>query len=268
MQLHNSVQTFLREYLLNPLYRTSKEVQSIHLKAIAYLSDVCTERESRLLFLEKLIEDDDWKESKLALIHHTFWLNSENGWKVFVPAFVAGLLFDVGFARACLEIIDSIFDILRKPEKQRFEVIKRGLNNTVRGDDRLVMLDRLHKINESLVGDLFQREVLACLSVLQGRILDLKKYYSASFEKYLVCEANISEENEKIKLKLGEDLYKLARSIYKANLSLKDKWSQMKLLEIVEKAITYMSAKERGYATLGSCLTRFHRYDEAFIALN
>lgn len=266
MKLHSSVQAFLREYLLHRLRRNSSKIEVIQKRAIDYLSTACSERESRFSTLDKAIEDDLWKEAKLGLIHHTFWVSSDNGWVVFLPAFVAGLMYDRSFAHACLEIIISVFDTLRAPEKTRFDIIKKGLSNLAHQENIYLMLDRLEKLNQLQSNDKFVKEISACISLLQGQSLFARDQYNNALIKFEDTEKKLADNNDRVREELGYSLYLLGDALSKANPPLENIWFGSKIWGIIDKAINWMSDKHKGYASLGWSLSIVLRYDEAIQA--
>jgi tetratricopeptide (TPR) repeat protein len=266
MKLHSSVQAFLREYLLNRLRRSLPKIEVIQKRAINYLEETCSQRESRFPSLDKTIEDDEWKEASLGLIHHTFWMSSDDGWGVFLPAFVAGLLYDRNFAWACLEIIISVFDTLRAPEKQRFEIIRRGLIDSTNQDHTYSMLDRLEKLNRLQNKNKFANEIAIFISLLQGQSLFESKRYRDALAKFEETEKGLTNNSGKAKELLGDALYLLGDALQRENPLLENMWFSSQILNIFRKAIIWMPDKYKGYSSLGYALNTMLRYDEAIQA--
>ncbi len=76
MKLHSSVQAFLREYLLHPLYRNSIIVRSIHQRAIGYFKDTLSEIETQHSVLEARTTNGSHKWTMKTLVKALY-----TGWK-------------------------------------------------------------------------------------------------------------------------------------------------------------------------------------------
>ena len=178
MKLHRSVQTFLHEYLSHKLRRSSGVIISIHELACNYLtSEILGIEEAQGFSLGILIENDRWKELSMGLIHHTFWRSPENGWAVFLPAFIAGLLFDKEFARACVETIKNIADFLSQREKYRLATVEKGLSNIGNTEHYFTMLKRLEQIIKDVTENKKRVRVIEYITFLQAQSLDQLGHY-------------------------------------------------------------------------------------------
>ena len=267
MKLHSSVQAFLREYLLQDLHRTSKNVKNIHQRAADYLNKGCSNIEAKTPLLENLIENDLWKEKKLGLINHTFWLDLDAGWTVLVAPFVTGLIYDKNYSRACVEILNNISKTFKKPMKERLRVMKRGIQEYADKRQNASMLERLDKVFNKNHDIAFESEIRAYISILHGKSLFSRTKYPEALDAFDESEIYLSDENTKTQDLLGSLLLVLANNLLISNPTFNDMWFRMKLVSIIKKGIKYaIHDKSRGYGLLGSAFYNVGNYDDATIA--
>lgn len=130
MKLHDAVTAFLREYLLQEVRRKSKIVRGINERAVAYLQDRQVTREKTTPTIEALVADEQWTAALLGLVHHSFWLNEDNGWTILLPTLMGGLAYDRGFARALVETVAPFTTTFTNIGQKRFKILNDGLGTS------------------------------------------------------------------------------------------------------------------------------------------
>ena len=150
MTLHDKVLTFVREFLLADLLRTSKNIHGANTRAVKHLNEQLVKRESLSSTLEDRVEDERWAANVIALTYHSFWLDEDNGWKVLRPAFVGGLVYDRDFARALLDAVEPLSHTLTKSGTRRLKTLQAALTANPDAEQEAALLHECGSITAPL----------------------------------------------------------------------------------------------------------------------
>lgn len=104
-RLDEKLATFLREYLLEERH-LDDTIQQVNETAIAALQLTVEARCRDRTDIAEQFADEPLAETLAALAYHCFWRSEEEGWRYWVPHFVAGWQYDRSWTRTVLEAIE------------------------------------------------------------------------------------------------------------------------------------------------------------------
>ncbi|MEO1402067.1 MAG: hypothetical protein AAFV72_12585 [Cyanobacteria bacterium J06635_1] len=94
LRLDEKLANFLRDYLLNPMRRTERDVQTLNKRAIAWLEPQLKTWGQGIEDTAEKLTEERIAEGRLDLAHHYFWQSEDAGWQYLVPRFIEGWQYD------------------------------------------------------------------------------------------------------------------------------------------------------------------------------
>jgi tetratricopeptide (TPR) repeat protein len=266
MQLHEAVAAFLREYLLAPVRRASREVRYAHERAVKYLEAQREVRQAVLPTLEERVADERWTTAVRGLVHHRFWLDEERGWETLLPAVVGGIAYDRAFARALLETAEPLADTFTRAGARRLKVLQESLSWFSDIEEETALLAELETASrrgwpDDGCGD----ERATILALRRGQLLHRREQYKEALELYEQAESKLPEQVVALRKQLGEAYYELSNGLLwprgaKSSMPSRDG------LRAAQHAVNLSPENGSAYYNLGVALSDLKRHDEAIAA--
>lgn len=262
MKLHDVVQHFLREYLMQEVRRRSPEVRAIHERATAYLQAQREAREARAVTLEARVTDERWTVAVLGLVHHGFWLDEEQGWAALLPALLSGLVYDPSFAHALVETAEPFAVLWTERGKRQLKTLQSGMPWSADVNEMDAVLAELEASSRHWPDEGCDAERHALFALLRGRRLRRRGRYAEALAMYEEVERGLSEEGESLKQQLAAGLGDLARelmwpegrryAVYSAEAE-----------RILQKVVTWFPERQGAWYWLGMTFAKAGKHREA-----
>ncbi len=265
MKLHDGVQTFLREYLLHDLRRNSKEVRSLHERAIAYLETQRQARETKAETLENCVADERWTAAMLSLTHHRFWLDEDQGWATLLPAFTGGLAYDEKFSRSLVEVAESFAGTLMQRGKRRLEALRNGLPKQDNPEHIAALLQEVEASARWWPSDKMVAERSIILILQRGRLAFHRKQYAEALKHYEQLEQTLSADTEGLKKKLGIALDQVAGRLLWPEGQIDAVYSA-EAEAILQKVVSWLPERQGAWYSLGAVFYKAGKSDKAILA--
>lgn len=208
-RLHESMHSFVQEYLMTSEMRYNEIVIQIANQAVATLHIRREELSGELSSLEDRIESEDWQQATLDLIHWLFWKNERDAWHELIPRFVEGLGYDIDFSKSLLEVANVFKPTLGKDGRKRLKRLNLDTNDfSIMLSELEQMTKRGHWLDDNDPAAAAERH--AILLMWRGFWLVENKQYEEALQTYLACERLLPVETETLRKRLGRAFISLS----------------------------------------------------------
>ncbi|HYN88000.1 MAG TPA: tetratricopeptide repeat protein, partial [Ardenticatenaceae bacterium] len=265
MTLHDAVKSFIREYLLADVRRTSREVRTAHERAVAHLRARLQDREARLLTLEARVADEHWTADTTALVHHAFWLSEEQGLAILLPAQVAGLAYDDSFSRALLDAAEPLRPTLSNAGRRRLEVLRTRRPWSPNLEHEAAFLAELKTSQRDWPKDGCEEERQVILALKRGQLLFRQERKSEALRQYERAKQIVPSEAVELRRQLGEALDELASALMWPESSQSALFS-VEAERALEHAVELLRENLAVWYRSGAIHYLAGRYDQALVA--
>jgi len=211
VRLAEKLASFIRDYLLAEVRRTSPGVQQISDRAIAWLELDIEARTRPLTDTADWFESDRLAAGMITLAYFQFWKSEEAGWGYLLPRFVEGWQYDRSWTRKLLEAVALFQPHWSQAGQRRFDRLSQGLSGSADPEDTQCLLTDLDKPTQRQGLDgpgAAERHTI--LRFKKGQLLQTQANYTQALQVYLDVKNQLTSTTTRLRTDLAEALYTLS----------------------------------------------------------
>jgi len=209
--LAEKLASFVREYLLPDVRRTTPSVRQLAERAIAWLELTLDDQTHALTDTAEWFEDDRLAGWMIPLTCFHFWHSEDAGWRSLVPRFVEGWQYNRRWTSNLLEAVEFFQPYWSKDGQRRFKLMSEGLSWSADPEDTQRLLTELEKLAQrQWLDGTGAAERKTILHFKRGQLLYEQEHYGQALQIYLEVKAQLTETTDQLKTDLAEALYNLS----------------------------------------------------------